>query len=67
MKKYYEIHVNIPKNGYSVAIVSDKELEETEIINQAINENKFEECNDTDFIDYIGEISEEEYNTSFNF
>lgn len=67
MKKYYEIHVNIPKYGYSIAIVSNHKLSEKEAIKKAISENKFESIKDANFVDYFGELSEKEYNEQFNF
>jgi hypothetical protein len=59
---YYDVHVNIPKNGYSVAVVSETELSENEAIELAKKENKFEELSDADYVD---ELTAEEYNTSF--
>ena len=61
--KYYEVHVNIPKCGYSFAIKSEKELSEKEILHQAMKECRFEEESDVDCVDYIGEISEYDYHT----
>lgn len=60
-KKFYEIHVNIPKYGYSVAVESNTDLSHDEIINLAKKLSKFEEPSDEKFIDYVGEINENEY------
>lgn len=64
--KYYDIHIEIPRQGYSIGLKSEIELTEDEIINKLIELNKFEEKGDSQFIDSIEEISEQEFNEWFN-
>ena len=63
--KYYDIHVEIPKQGYSVGLKSEVELTDDEIIMKLVELNKFEEKGDEQFIDSIEEITEEEFNEWF--
>ena len=63
--KYYDIHVEIPKQGYSVGLKSEVELTDDEIIKKLVELNKFEEKGDEQFIDSIEEITEEEFNEWF--
>lgn len=63
---YYDVHVNIPKNGYSVAVKSEVELTDDEAIELAKNQNKFEEVSDANYVDYVDELTEEEFETHFN-
>lgn len=63
---YYDIHVEIPKQGYSVSLKSEVELTDEEIISELVKQNKFEERGDSQFIDSIEEISEEEFSEWFN-
>jgi len=63
MKYYYEIHV-IGKNGFSTSIVSDREIDENEIIKQAVKEDKIDR-DDVHYVDYTNELDEEEWNTYF--
>ena len=61
---YYELHVSIDKkNGYSIAVKSENPLNDENVIEQAISEKKFEEISDCNLVDYIGSITEEEYET----
>lgn len=61
---YYELHVCIDKkNGYSIAVKSENPLNDNDVIKQAISEEKFEEISDFDLVDYVGSITEEEYET----
>ena len=61
---YYELHVCIDKkNGYSIAVESESSLNDENVIEQAISEKKFEEISDCNLVDYIGSITEEEYET----
>ena len=60
--KYYDIHMIVKndwKEGYSVFVKANDEDEAIEIM---INEHLYEEPEDLDNIDYIGEITEKEYN-----
>ena len=63
--KYYDIHVEIPKQGYSVGLKSEVELTDDEIIKKLVELNKFEEKGDEQFIDSIEEITKEEFNEWF--
>jgi len=57
---YYDIHVEIPRNGYSIGLKTNFELKDIdEVINEIIKQNKFEERGDSSFIDFFEEISEE--------
>jgi hypothetical protein len=62
---YYDVHVEIPKSGYSVGIKSLVELTDEAVIKKAFLEKKFEEDFDKDFVDSIEEIEESEYNEWF--
>lgn len=64
--KYYDIHVEIPKQGYSIGFKSDDELTDDELIMKLVELGKFEEKGDEQFIDTIDEISEELFNEWFN-
>lgn len=66
MRYFYDVHVEIPKHGYSFGLQSDKELTDEEVIQLAVSENKFEESDDFNFVDSIELISEEEFNEWFN-
>ena len=57
--KYYDIHVELPREGYSICVKTDKDLTEDELIN-LIPQNKFEEKGDKDLIDSIEEITEQQ-------
>lgn len=63
---YYDIHVEIPKQGYSIGLKSEVELTDEEIISELVKQKKFEERGDSQFIDNIEEISEEEFSEWFN-
>jgi hypothetical protein len=63
---YYDVHVEIPNEGYSFGIKSEVELTDDEVINLAKIEKKFEEEWDSDFVDTIEEISEEQFNEWFS-
>lgn len=67
MKYYYDIHVELEKtNGYSIGLVSDVKLKDEEAINLASEQNKFDEAWDKDLVDYVENITEEEYNLWYN-
>lgn len=66
MKKYYyEIHVT-GKEGFSTSIVSETELDESDIIMVAYEQDKLE-GDDCHYVDYIEELTFEEWNEHFNF
>jgi hypothetical protein len=65
MKKYYEIRVN-GKNSFSTSVVSDKELDDDEVILLGYEQDKLE-GDDCYYIDYIKELTFEEWNNHFNF
>lgn len=62
-KYFYEVNVNIPRNGYSFAVESNKSLSDEEVISLGIELGRFEETSDADCVDYVGEITEYEYST----
>ena len=60
--KYYDIHIIVKndwREGYSVFV---KAYDENEAVEIMTNEHLYEEPEDLDNIDYIGEITEKEYN-----
>ena len=62
MKKYFDIHVtygNKDGDGYSIPIIANSEEDARQ---KAINENLFEYEDDVNDIDYIEEITQEDYN-----
>lgn len=64
---YYEIHVFFSReDGYSFAIKSDRTLSDDEAIERAEYQYKFTEDGDQHHVDYVLEITEEEYLTNFN-
>lgn len=63
---YYEIHVNIPKHSYSIGYATKEILSEEDLLDRLVKENKFEEKEDYEFVDYISEISRAEYKEWFN-
>ncbi len=61
MSKYFDIHMTVEddcKEGYSVFVEAD---DENAAVEKMTNEHLYEEAEDLDHIDYIGEITEEEY------
>lgn len=61
MEKYFDIHVtygNKDGDGYSIPIIANNEEDAKQ---KAINENLFEYEDDVNDIDYIREITTEEY------
>lgn len=61
---YYDIHVSYGQkdsDGYSIFIACDTE-DSDEVIKIAINDNRFEFIDDVSYIDYVHQISLEEYN-----
>lgn len=69
MKYFYEIHV-CGKNGFSTVVISDIEYDaeanEDEIILLGYEQDRLE-GEDCHYIDYIQELTEDEYNEHFNF
>jgi len=61
----YEIHVT-GKNSFSTSIVSIGELDDSDVIMKAYEQDKLE-GDDCHYIDYIQELSFEEWDTHFNF
>lgn len=61
MKKYFDIHVTYGEkdgDGYSIPIIANSEEDAKQ---RAINEELFEYEDDVNDIDYIEEITKEEY------
>ena len=56
---YYDVHIELPREGYSICVSAQKELTDDEIIN-LIPKNKFEEVEDRQLIDSIEEITEKQ-------
>lgn len=60
--KYFDIHMTVEddsKEGYSVFVKANDANEAVEVMT---NGHLYEEPEDLDHIDYVGEISEKEYN-----
>ena len=64
-KFYYEIHV-VGKNGFSTSIVTDIEMDDDEVILKAYEEDKLHD-DDCYYIDYVDELTFEEWDKQFNF
>lgn len=64
-KFYYEIHV-VGKNGFSTSIVVEEELDDDDVIMKAYQEGKLE-GDDCHYVDYVNQLSYEEWNEQFNF
>lgn len=61
MSKYYDIHMTVHndcKDGYSVFVEAE---DESEALEKITNEHLYEEPEDLNNIDYIDEITKEEY------
>lgn len=56
---YYDVHIELPREGYSICVSTQKELTDEEIIN-LIPATKFEEFGDRQLIDSIDEITEKQ-------
>ena len=67
--RYYDVHVELPKNGYSIGLKTEneKELTDQEIIDICIKEHRFEEDGDYLHVDTIEEISKELFYEWFGF
>jgi len=64
MNYYYEIHVT-GKNGFSTAVIADMPMEDDDIILKAYEDDILHD-DDCHYIDYIQELSFEDWNTHFN-
>jgi len=68
MKKYYyDVHVNYGRGGYSVGIMDTEEWNDFEDYGVDIEKVApyLEEKGDVYLVDYVEEISEEEFNERF--
>jgi len=65
MKYYYEIHVT-GKNGFSTSVITDFPMDDDDIILSAY-ENDILSGDDCHYIDYIQELSYEDWDEYFNF
>ena len=65
IKHYYEIHV-VGKNGFSTTVSSIHHLEDDDVIMLAYEEDKLE-GDDCHYVDYVKELSYEEWDIHFNF
>lgn len=66
LKTYYEVHVKHGKEGYSFAVIMPYETDEQPIIDMAIEQDLFNDEDDYLYIDYIDELTFDEWNTHFN-
>lgn len=62
---YYEIHVT-GKNGFSTTVISDVELDDDDVIMLGYEQDKLE-GDDCHHVDYVNELSFEEWDEQFNF
>lgn len=61
---YYDIHVFFTRtDGYSVAVESEKDINEDEAIELAVKQDKFTEDGDQYHVDTVTPIDEETYIT----
>lgn len=65
LKYYYEVHV-CGKNGFSTVVISNNKLDDDEVVLLGYEQDKLE-GEDCHHIDYIQELSFEEWDTHFNF
>ena len=65
MNYYYEIHVT-GKNGFSTSVITDIEMDDDDII-QTAYENDILHGDDCHHVDYIQELTFEEWDEQFNF
>lgn len=65
MEKYYEIHVT-GKNGFSTSVISNKELDDDEVVLLGYEQDKLE-GDDCHYVDYVQELTFDEWNEWFNF
>ena len=64
MAKYFDIHMKTygnSKDGYSVFVKMPDNSNENEAVEYMTNEHLYEEPEDLNNIDYVGEITEKEY------
>lgn len=62
---YWDIHVACGRNSYSIGLRTLNELNDEQLINYAIRLNKFQEKGDSDMVDDLSQITEEQYNEWF--
>lgn len=62
---YYEIHVELGKEGYSVGVKCEEPLNDEEIVELALQQQKFEENGDHYCVDGIESMTEKEYKNCF--
>ena len=63
--QYFDVHVFIARDkGYSfgVSIDSVDDLDDDDVIQHAVTQNKFSELGDEDLVDTVDSITETEYN-----
>lgn len=65
MNYYYEIHVT-GKNGFSTTVMTEIQMDDDDVI-LAAYENDVLHGDDYFYIDYIQELSYEDWNEYFNF
>lgn len=65
-KTYYDVHINIPKHGYSIGVVCPYPMDDQRVIDFAFENDLFEEEGDELYVDTIEEIDFEVWDEHFN-
>ena len=64
-KFYYEIHVT-GKEGFSTSVISHIELDDDDVVLKAYADDKLHD-DDCHYVDYVKELTEQEWNEMFNY
>ena len=66
--QYFDVHCQFEKSGYSIPVkmVGYRIQTDQSVIKYCKNEELFEQKGDEDFVDYVTEIEENEYNQMKN-
>lgn len=66
--QYFDVHCQFEKSGYSIPVkmVGYRTQTDQSVIEHCKNEELFEQKGDEDFVDYVTEIEEDEYNQMKN-
>lgn len=63
---YYDIHVMLGRTeGYSIGLASDKVLNDTEAVAEAVKQKRFPTEGDEENVDEVNRIGEQEYKETF--
>lgn len=65
VKSYYDVHVNIPKNGYSIGVVCNYSMDVQRVIDTAVENELFEEDDDYLYIDSVDNLTQDEWEAQF--